>query len=174
MNTESISTIIQSPLGPLLLTASPSGVTGLVILHQQETKEVTQTKQANSLKAVKILSEATQELEEYFNNPNKLFKSPLVPSGTPFQHRVWEVLRQIPAGQTMCYSEVAKQCLYPKATRAVARAIGQNPIGILVPCHRVIGKHGDLTGYAGGLKAKKWLLLHEQVSFLEKKKGNHR
>ena len=101
------------------------------------------------------------ELADYFAGRFKPFMTPLRPLGTSFQQQVWEALRQIPPGETRSYSEVAAAIDRPAAVRAVARANATNPIAVVVPCHRVIGKDGDLTGYGGGLARKRWLLRHE-------------
>lgn len=101
------------------------------------------------------------QLDEYFAGIRTDFDLPLNPSGTPFQLRVWEALRTIPYGETMSYGQIAAAIGKPGAFRAVGAANGQNPISIVVPCHRVIGSQGSLTGYGGGLQAKQWLLSHE-------------
>ena len=103
-----------------------------------------------------------QELEEYFAGTRQTFDLPLAPKGTAFQQKVWAALREIPYGQTRSYGEIAAIVGNPKASRAVGMANNQNPISILIPCHRVIGKDGSLTGYGGGTEKKKWLLELEQ------------
>lgn len=105
-----------------------------------------------------VMALAVKELDEYFEGGRKSFDIPLEPSGTPFQKAVWAELLRIPYGATVSYSAVAKAIGRPSAVRAVAAAIGANPISIMVPCHRVIGSDGSLTGYAGGLPAKARLL----------------
>src|SRR6185369_13348044 len=101
-------------------------------------------------------------LREYFAGERAEFDLPLEPEGgTPFQRRAWTALREIPFGQTRTYGEQARAIQQPTAVRAVGAANGRNPIGIIVPCHRVIGSDGKLTGYAGGMAAKQWLLEHE-------------
>ena len=102
------------------------------------------------------------ELAAYFERSRAEFTVPIVPRGTPFQERVWRELCLIPHGTTICYEELASRIGRPTAVRAVANANGQNRINILIPCHRVIGKNGDLTGYGGGLSRKRQLLDHEQ------------
>lgn len=101
------------------------------------------------------------QLDEYFSGDRKIFQLPLIFLGTEFQQRVWQALTDIPYGETRSYLQQSKVLGDEKAIRAVARANGENCIAILVPCHRVLGSDGSLTGYAGGLKAKKWLLEHE-------------
>ena len=108
-----------------------------------------------------LLQQATQQLDEYFNGQRKQFDLPLLQKGSPFQSKVWELLTAIPYGKTISYMDMAKQYGDVKAIRAVAAANGKNNIAIVVPCHRVIGSNASLTGYAGGLWRKKWLLQHE-------------
>ncbi|MCA9371643.1 methylated-DNA--[protein]-cysteine S-methyltransferase [Candidatus Woesebacteria bacterium] len=112
-----------------------------------------------------IMQEKIQrELEEYFEGKRTVFSLALGPVGTPFQKKVWEYLLTIPYGQTRTYGQVARAIGRPKAARAVGMALNKNPIPIVVPCHRVVGSAGKLTGYAGGLDKKKWLLKHEGAS----------
>lgn len=108
---------------------------------------------------------AYKELTEYFNGQRKTFDLPLKPRGTDFQKAVWEALRQIPYGQTRSYAEIAEAVNSPKACRAVGMANHKNPILILIPCHRVIGKNGSLTGFAAGISVKEYLLEHEKRFF---------
>src|SRR5262249_52747144 len=102
-----------------------------------------------------------EQLAAYFAKELREFDVPLAPAGTEFQKKVWHELRQIPHGETISYGELACRIKQPAASRAVGRANGQNPISIIVPCHRVIGANGTLTGYGGGLDRKRWLLQHE-------------
>lgn len=111
-----------------------------------------------------ILLSAKKQLEEYFAGIRKNFDLPLKPKGTPFQLLVWEQLKQIPYGETRSYGEIAKAIGNPKASRAVGGANNKNPIGIIVPCHRVIGANGKLVGYAGGLDVKEKLLMLEKAT----------
>jgi methylated-DNA-[protein]-cysteine S-methyltransferase len=104
-------------------------------------------------------------LRRYFDKTRPEIRAPFKLRGTPFQKRVWRVLRGIPAGRTVSYEAGALRIGNKKSVRAVARAIGQNPAALLVPCHRVIGKNGSLTGYAYGLRKKAWLLAHERKHF---------
>lgn len=110
-----------------------------------------------------LLSEAARQLEEYFAGARREFDLPLAPKGTPFQQSVWALLRQIPYGETRSYGQLAAALGNPKASRAVGGANHNNPIAIVVPCHRVIGADGSLTGYAGGLDIKAYLLRLEGV-----------
>ena len=108
-----------------------------------------------------ILEEAVYQFNEYFEGTRKTFDLILNPQGTDFQKKVWDALLKIPYGKTVSYLELSKTLGDVKAIRAVAAANGKNPLWIIVPCHRVIGSNGDLTGYAGGLHRKKWLIEHE-------------
>lgn len=111
---------------------------------------------------IQVLAEQIRtELDEYFSGKRRDFTLPLQPKGTTFEQRVWSVLQAIPYGTTLSYSQVTEQLGDMRAIRAVAAANGRNPLWLLVPCHRVIGKNGDLTGYAAGLWRKEWLLRHE-------------
>lgn len=109
-------------------------------------------------KKTDLLAEAEKQLEEYFHGERREFRLPLEPEGTAFQRKVWAALQTIPYGETRSYKEIAAQTGNEKACRAVGMANHRNPIGILIPCHRVIGSSGKLTGYAGGLDKKKFLL----------------
>jgi len=108
-------------------------------------------------------SRARQQLAEYFAGKRRDFDLTLAPRGTEFQQEVWAALRTIPFGATCCYADIAERIGRPSAMRAVGAANGKNPIAIVVPCHRVIGRDGSLTGYGGGLDRKRWLLEHEGV-----------
>jgi methylated-DNA-[protein]-cysteine S-methyltransferase len=107
-----------------------------------------------------------QQLQEYFKGTRTKFNLNLAPEGTSFQKEVWQQLENIPFGQTISYRELARQIGDPNKMRAVGRANGQNPIPIIIPCHRVIGSNGQLTGYSGGIYRKKWLLRHEGALLL--------
>ncbi|MDD3720893.1 MAG: methylated-DNA--[protein]-cysteine S-methyltransferase [Lutibacter sp.] len=111
-----------------------------------------------------ILQDCVQQLTDYFNGTRKQFNLKLNPEGTDFQKRVWKELLNVPYGKTRTYLEQSKQLGDVKAIRAVASANGKNPIWIIIPCHRIIGSDGSLTGYAGGIWRKKWLLEHENPS----------
>ncbi|HBO74314.1 MAG TPA: cysteine methyltransferase [Marinilabiliales bacterium] len=120
----------------------------------------------------KFLHPLKSQLEEYFEGKRKTFELALAPSGTPFQQKAWDVLQRIPYGETRTYQQQTGYIGDPKAIRAVASANGKNPVAIVIPCHRVIGTDGSLTGYAGGLWRKKWLLEHEH-RFTEQKGQLH-
>jgi len=111
--------------------------------------------------AGELLARTRQELAEYFAGTRTTFDVPLGPPGTPFQRRVWDALRAIAYGTTLSYSDLARRLGDVRATRAVGAANGRNPIPIIVPCHRVVGANGALTGFGGGLDRKRWLLEHE-------------
>jgi methylated-DNA-[protein]-cysteine S-methyltransferase len=115
----------------------------------------------NSKKLEGILKDSVQQLDEYFQRVRTEFNLPLNPNGTDFQKKVWTELQYIPLGKTISYLDMAKRLGNPKVIRAAGTANGKNPIAIIIPCHRVIGSDGSLTGYAGGLKRKQWLLEHE-------------
>lgn len=141
--------IVSSPVGPLTLTQEDQALTGLHFgEHPQQGAEG----------PTPLLEEAARQLEEYFAGQRKEFSLPLAPKGTEFQLRVWQALLQIPYGETRSYGELAAMVGNPKACRAVGGANHRNPLSILIPCHRVVGTGGNLTGYAGGLAIKEFLL----------------
>ena len=147
---------IDSPLGTMLLAATARGLAGLWFdgqaHHPGELSAPQDEQQA-------FIAQAREELSLYWRRgPRRAFAVPLDASGTPFQQTVWQALRRIPAGQTRSYAQLAQQAGSPRALRAVGAAIGRNPLSIIVPCHRVIGSGGALTGYAGGLERKRSLL----------------
>jgi methylated-DNA-[protein]-cysteine S-methyltransferase len=150
---------IDSPLGPLRLLADPAGeaLIGLYLPRQAAPEAIA----APAAAAPPVLARAAAQLAEYFAGARRDFDVPLAPRGTEFQRRVWRELEAIPFGQTRTYGELARAVGHPTASRAVGAANGRNPLSIFVPCHRVIAGSGALTGYAGGLDAKRWLLAHE-------------
>ena len=152
-NSLTISLTIDSPLGPLRLVADEGALTGVYLPSQPAP--------AARPGQAPVLARAAAQLAEYFAGARRDFDVPLAPRGTGFQERVWRELARIPCGETRSYGELARAIGRPSASRAVGAANGKNPISILVPCHRVIGGSGALTGYAGGLAAKRWLLEHE-------------
>lgn len=152
-------TTMQSPLGELVLTASDEGLTGLY------TPEHAQHKQAKQGKYnPKPFQKAIKQLEEYFRSERSDFDLELAAQGTKFQKQVWKQLCKISYGKTKNYGEIAKALANENASRAVGTANSKNPISIIVPCHRVIAASGKLSGYAGGVKTKQWLLEHEAKS----------
>ena len=118
--------------------------------------------QAHWKKTKKPFTQAIAQLDDYFSGQRTQFDLPLAPDGTAFQQQVWQALLNIPFGETTSYGALAKTIQRPKASRAVGAANGANPIPIVIPCHRVIGSSGALTGFGGGLETKQWLLAHEQ------------
>lgn len=145
---------LESPLGQLLMTAGDRGVTGVYL----EGGRHAPVPRPDWSREPGSFTELAGQLTEYFRGSRTEFTLPLDPSGTPFQLRVWEALRTIPYGTTASYRELASRIGQPAATRAVGLANGRNPLSIVVPCHRVIGADGSLTGYAGGLERKRTLL----------------
>lgn len=115
----------------------------------------------SELNIPEILIIAQKQLEEYFSGNRKEFDLPIDPEGTEFQHRVWERVAAVGYGSTKSYAEIAREVKSENSSRAVGMANGRNPLPIIIPCHRIIGHNGKLTGYAGGLERKKWLLLRE-------------
>ncbi len=143
---------MQSPVGPLVLTAEGDALTAVAFVA--EPVEV-----ADSDEPPRVLVEARRQLLAYFVGELETFDLPLGGRGTPFQQRVWDELGRIPYGTTASYGEIARRLgMAPAASRAVGLANGSNPVAIVVPCHRVIGSTGRLTGYAGGLDRKRFLL----------------
>jgi methylated-DNA-[protein]-cysteine S-methyltransferase len=151
-------TTIESPIGRLLLTSDGTALTGL---YMEPSRKAQSTEGWIEDLSVPPLAAAVRQLTEYFAGTRREFDLPLRPQGTAFQQRVWRELTEIPYGETWSYGELAKRIDKPSASRAVGLANGRNPISILVPCHRVIGADGSLTGYGGGLDRKRWLLAHE-------------
>ena len=145
---------MESPVGELLIVADEAAVRMIGFREGQHPGRVKEGwRQGGSL-----VVEARRQLDDYFEERRRRFDLPLAPSGTPFQLRAWKVLQDIPYGTTRSYGEQARAMGQPKAVRAVGAANGRNPIAIVVPCHRVIGGDGRLTGYGGGLDVKQYLL----------------
>ena len=145
---------IQTPLGIAEITGDENGISVISIADEGEISETIPT----------VLQEAVTQLQEYFEEKRNEFDFKMNPKGTEFQQKVWQALLEIPFGKTCSYMDLSKKLGDVKAIRAVASANGKNPLWIVVPCHRVIGTDGSLTGYAGGLWRKKWLLEHENPS----------
>lgn len=155
MKTTKNRTFLKTPLGTAEITGDSEGISEIKILDEdQESNSEVPTE----------LAEAVHQLQEYFEGNRQEFSLNLNPAGTDFQKKVWKALEEIPFGQTTSYLELSKKLGDVKAIRAVASANGKNPLWIVIPCHRVIGTDGSLTGYAGGLHRKKWLLEHENPS----------
>ena len=148
----------DSPIGRLLLTSDGTALTGL---YMEPSRKAQSTDGWAQDAAVEPLAATLRQLSEYFAGTRREFDLPLRLDGSAFQQRVWHELTEIPYGVTWSYGQLAKRIGNPSASRAVGLANGRNPISILVPCHRVIGADGSLTGYGGGLERKRWLLRHE-------------
>lgn len=146
----------KSPIGVIRIESSENGISGLVFVDEAE---------GEGHRADKMVSRFIIQLDEYFNHKREDFDLELDLKGTEFQKRVWNELLKIPFGKTISYKDLSVKLGDIKAIRAVGTANGANPVSIIVPCHRVIGSDGSLTGYAGGLWRKKWLLEHESKSF---------
>ena len=144
--------IVKTPLGFTKITGDENGVSSIIVLNSEE--------RITDIIPIE-LEDCVHQLKEYFDGMRTHFDLQLNPEGTTFQKRVWDELKTIPYGKTISYLELSKQLGDVKAIRAVANANGKNPLWIVIPCHRVIGSDGSLTGYAGGLHRKKWLLEHE-------------
>jgi len=149
---------VDSPIGQLVLTGDAKQITAL---HLPEAKRAP-TVPADAERNDAVLQYATRQLNEYFAGKRREFQLRLNASGTDFQRRVWDAVYAIPYGTTASYRDIAEAVGSPKAVRAVGMANGRNPIPLIVPCHRIVGADGSLTGYGGGLPTKRWLLDHEQ------------
>lgn len=148
-------TLIDTPVGPVLLTGDETGLTEIRFLGSEEPPAAAGG--SNGAGAA-VVAEAARQLRAYFAGERRTFDLPLAPAGTPFQLAVWRALADIPYGRTESYGELARRIGRPNAVRAVGAANGANPLPIVVPCHRVIGADGSLTGYGGGLPIKQALL----------------
>jgi len=150
-------TVVPSLIGDLLLTSDGDGLTGLHMEPANGFDVVPEWEEDAT-----AFSDAANQLASYFAGELTAFDLPLALAGTPFQKRVWAELRRIPYGHTISYQELARRVGNPKASRAVGSANGQNPVAVIVPCHRVIASDGTLGGFGGGLDRKEWLLNHEK------------
>jgi methylated-DNA-[protein]-cysteine S-methyltransferase len=146
--------IVDTPIGQAKIEGDIEGITAIKILEAKGTI---------SSEIPSELQDCVQQLKAYFENKRTPFDLKLNPKGTAFQKQVWQSLQEIPYGKTLTYLELSKTIGNTKAIRAVASANAKNPIWIIIPCHRVIGSDGSLTGYAGGLHRKEWLLSHENA-----------
>jgi methylated-DNA-[protein]-cysteine S-methyltransferase len=155
-------TTIPSPIGELTIGVSDRGVRFLSWNDDPRPQPTEDVQGGPPSRRAQILAQAIAQLEEYFAGTRMDFDLPLDPVGTPFQQSAWQVLRTIPYGSTVSYGDQARKLGDPNKARAVGAANGKNPIGIIVPCHRVVGANGSLTGFAGGLDSKAWLLDHER------------
>ena len=155
-------TVIGSPVGPLTLVACGGALAGLYMQVRGHEPGAAVVGEPASADADPVLGEAASQLKAYFAGQLTAFDLPLLLQGTGFQRAVWAALRQIPYGRTISYGELATRIGQPSASRAVGLANGRNPVSIVVPCHRVIGADGSLTGYGGGIDRKRFLLAMEQ------------
>jgi methylated-DNA-[protein]-cysteine S-methyltransferase len=160
--------VIDSPFGALTLVADDGALAGLY-MDQQRHRPPEETFGERQSPDEEPFARVRAQLAEYFAGERTEFDLPLAMAGTPFQRTVWAELRRIPFGDTISYGQLADRIGNPNASRAVGLANGRNPIGIIVPCHRVVGSNGDLTGYGGGIERKRALLAFEQRTF---EKGN--
>lgn len=154
-------TITSSPYGDIALTANEQGLTALSFQQGALPLVIDESYRESPEHFI----DTCQQLEEYFIGERTVFDLPLAPQGTPFQQKVWQALTTIKQGDTKSYLWIAKKINNAKAVRAVGAANGKNPIALIIPCHRVIGANGKLTGYAGGLALKAKLLMHEKAQF---------
>jgi methylated-DNA-[protein]-cysteine S-methyltransferase len=152
---QSYSDFMSTPVGVVEITASEQGVTGIYYTQREDIPQ-------DQCYSSTTTDECKRQLMEYFGGERAVFDLPLDAKGTDFQRSVWQQLLKIKCGVTASYKDVANEINNPKAVRAVGAANGKNPISIVVPCHRVIGSNNTLTGYAGGLERKSWLLEHER------------
>jgi methylated-DNA-[protein]-cysteine S-methyltransferase len=154
-------TTYESPIQELKLLSDGRSLIGLYMMSEKHALQ----QQSDWVEddSVAPFPETKRQLDEYFAGTLTEFDLPIQLHGTEFQQKVWEVLKTIPYGVTMSYGELAKQLNQPNASRAVGLANGKNPVSIVVPCHRVIGANGKLTGYGGGIERKQWLLSHERL-----------
>ena len=150
----------DSPVGELLLVGDDEGLRGLYLPGHRRGPRVGDGWRRDDA----ALAAVRAQLAEYFSGERRAFDLPLAPAGTPFQLEVWDALGRIPYGETRGYGDLARELGRPGAARAVGAANGRNPISIVVPCHRVVGSTGTLTGYAGGLEAKERLLALERAA----------
>lgn len=149
-----VHTVVDSPLGPLTLVATNGVLSGLYMDRQRHRPDDASFGEVDAVP----FGLAIAQLSEYFAGARTVFDVEVMLSGSPFQVRVWQALREIPCGQTVSYGQLARRLGDARASRAVGTANGRNPVGIIVPCHRVIGAGGGLTGYGGGVERKRWLL----------------
>ena len=154
-----VTTTIGSPIGPLTLTAEDDAITGLQMHRQRHAPPV----DPGCVRDDAAFGDVAEQLAAYFSGELREFDVHVSFAGTAFQHRVWGALREIPYGETISYGELARRVGNPKASRAVGLATGRNPVAVIVPCHRVVGADGSLTGFGGGIERKVWLLEHEDA-----------
>lgn len=151
--------LYDSPHGQMLLVAGDDGLTGVYFDGQKYHPELDPDWRRDAGHAV--LAQAKRELAEYFGGERRVFEAPLAPEGTPFQKSVWKAISTVAFGETITYEALARRAGCPGSARAAGAATGRNPIAVIVPCHRIVGSDGSLTGYAGGLDRKRALLALE-------------
>ncbi len=151
--------LYESPHGQMLLVAADAGLSGVYFEGQKYHAQVEPTWRQDGCHAP--VRQAKRELAEYFGGERERFETALAPEGTPFQRSVWKAIATVGFGQTITYGELARRAGCPGSARAAGAATGRNPLTIIVPCHRIVGSNGRLTGYAGGLDRKRALLAHE-------------
>jgi len=154
-------TTMDSPVGELRLIAGENGLRA-ILWGAEDAERIASIDDELVEGTTPVLDEAISQLQEYFAGTRREFDLPLDPAGTEFQQSAWMVLRTIPYGQTISYGQQAEQLGDPNKARAVGAANGKNPLSIVVPCHRVVGSNGHLTGFAAGIDVKSWLLDHER------------
>jgi methylated-DNA-[protein]-cysteine S-methyltransferase len=154
--------VVDSSLGPISLVAKDDTITGLYFRHQIRRPSPDTFSKEVSVSEDRLLNQAATQLDEYLTGRRREFELPLAPTGDWFQHAVWGVVREIPFGETTTYGQIAGTLGNRARAWEVGQAVGANPLCIIVPCHRVIGSSGSLTGYAGGLKRKRALLELEE------------
>jgi methylated-DNA-[protein]-cysteine S-methyltransferase len=158
-------TRFSCPVGELILAATDEGLTGIYFPTSRHGPPPVErdhwVEDDGRGPGSAVLARTRQQLDEYFAGKRTTFEVPLAAQGTSFERRVWDALRAIPYGTTLSYGELARRLGDRRATRAVGAANGKNPIPIIVPCHRVVGSRGELTGFGGGIDRKRWLLEHE-------------
>jgi len=155
-------TTMNSPVGELRLIAGEHGLRA-ILWGVEDAERIASIDRDELVEgSTPVLEKAVAQLEEYFAGTRREFDLPLDPAGTDFQRSAWMVLRTIPYGQTISYGQQAEQLGDPNKARAVGAANGKNPLSIVVPCHRVVGSNGHLTGFAAGIDVKSWLLDHER------------
>lgn len=155
-------TTLESPVGTLTIIASGRGLRAVLWQHERDARVPVGQVRGGDSDPKGVLAATVQQLEEYFAGERTEFDLPLDPVGTDFQQSAWTALRTIPYGETVSYGEQARRMGDARKARAVGGANGRNPISIIVPCHRVVGSDGSLTGFGGGIENKAWLLEHER------------
>jgi methylated-DNA-[protein]-cysteine S-methyltransferase len=145
----------DSPMGKMLIVAKDHGLSGVYFIDQKYYREIESDWRQD--RKHDVIQNTGRQLAEYFASRRTVFELPLAPDGTPFQSRVWSAIASVKFGETVTYSELARRAGHPDAVRAAGTATGRNPITIIVPCHRIIGSDGSISGYAGGLHRKRAL-----------------